>query len=107
MRARGQAGERRARGRQLQQTPLSTHHRQPLLNILHHTHTNNSSVEAVVAALPHDTHPMAVLLTGLAALSGAHPEQNPALAGDGVYRSRAVQDKQVARLVGKVGRGGG
>ena len=50
---------------------------------------------------------MAVLLTGLAALSGAHPEQNPALAGDGVYRSRAVQDKQVARLVGKVGRGGG
>jgi citrate synthase len=62
----------------------------------------------VVAALPHDTHPMAVLLTGLAALSGAHPEQNPALAGEGVYKSRAVQDKQIARLVGKVrGRGGG
>ncbi|GBF91260.1 citrate synthase [Raphidocelis subcapitata] len=61
-----------------------------------------SSVEAVVAALPHDTHPMAVLLTGLAALSGAHPEQNPALAGEGVYKSRAVQDKQIARLVGKI-----
>jgi hypothetical protein len=65
--------------------------------------TDNSSVEAVVAALPHDTHPMAVLLTGLAALSGAHPEQNPALAGEGIYKSRAVQDKQIVRLVGKVG----
>ncbi|KAI8476900.1 MAG: citrate synthase [Monoraphidium minutum] len=61
-----------------------------------------TGVEAVVAALPHDTHPMAVLLTGLAALSGAHPEQNPALAGEGVYKSRAVQDKQIARLVGKI-----
>jgi citrate synthase len=61
-----------------------------------------ASVEAVVAALPHDTHPMAVLLAGLAALSGAHPEQNPALAGEGVYKSRAVQDKQIARLVGKI-----
>lgn len=56
----------------------------------------------MVAALPHDTHPMAVLLTGLAALSGAHPEQNPALAGEGIYKSRAVQDKQIVRLVGKV-----
>lgn len=53
-------------------------------------------------ALPHDAHPMGVLLTGLAALSTCHPEQNPALAGQGIYKSKEVQDKQIVRLVGKI-----
>lgn len=39
---------------------------------------------------------------GLTALSGCHPEQNPALAGQNIYKSREVQDTQIARLVGKV-----
>jgi citrate synthase len=59
-------------------------------------------VEEVIAALPHDCHPMACLLTGLTALSGCHPEQNPALAGQNVYKPQEVQDKQIVRLVGKV-----
>ena len=59
-------------------------------------------VEDVIAALPHDCHPMACILTGLSALSGCHPEQNPALAGQSVYKSRDAQDKQIVRLVGKV-----
>jgi len=59
-------------------------------------------VEDVIAALPHDCHPMACILTGLSALSGCHPEQNPALAGQSVYKSRDVQDKQIVRLVGKI-----
>lgn len=62
-------------------------------------------VEEVIAALPHDCHPMACLLTGLTALSGCHPEQNPALAGQNVYRTQEVQDKQIVRLVGKVSAG--
>ena len=60
------------------------------------------AVEECLAALPHDAHPMGTLLTGLAALSTCHPEQNPALAGQHVYRSREVQDKQIVRLIGKV-----
>jgi hypothetical protein len=40
---------------------------------------------------------------GLTALSGCHPEQNPALAGQNIYKSREVQDIQIARLIGKVG----
>jgi citrate synthase len=59
-------------------------------------------VEDVIAALPHDCHPMACILTGLTALSGCHPEQNPAIAGDSVYKSREVQDKQIVRLIAKV-----
>jgi len=33
------------------------------------------AVEATIAALPHDAHPMGTILTGLCALSTLHPEQ--------------------------------
>lgn len=61
-----------------------------------------TEVEAVVAAMPHDAHPMGVLMTGICALSTLHPEANPALAGGGVYKTREAQDKQIVRLLGKV-----
>lgn len=60
------------------------------------------AVENTLAALPHDAHPMGVVLTGLAALSTCHPEQNPALAGQAIYSSPDVQDKQIVRLIGKI-----
>lgn len=60
------------------------------------------AVEEAIAALPHDAHPMGVILTGLAALSTCHPEQNPAIAGQHVYKSKDVVDKQIVRLVGKI-----
>eukprot|EP00951_Prasinocladus_malaysianus_P018067 scaffold143461_cov46-Prasinocladus_malaysianus.AAC.1 len=76
--------------------------------------------EPVIASLeqlPHDSHPMAVLVAGITALSCHHPEQNPALAGGSIYRlalapacicklqfqrSAEVRDKQIVRLLGKV-----
>eukprot|EP00803_Ostreobium_quekettii_P000859 evm.model.scf_2011.4 EVM.evm.TU.scf_2011.4 scf_2011:21701-29483(+) len=59
-------------------------------------------VHDAVAALPHDAHPMGVILTGLCALSTCHPEQNPALAGQAIYDSKEEQDKQIVRLIGKM-----
>ena len=50
-----------------------------------------TQVEDAVAALTPDAHPMGCLLTGICALSTCHPEQNPALAGQTVYKSREVQ----------------
>ena len=58
------------------------------------------AVERAVAALPHDAHFMGIVLTALNALSTVHPEQNPALAGQNVYDSREIQDKQIVRIVG-------
>jgi|TARA_B100000674_G_scaffold123378_1_gene94467 citrate synthase len=55
-----------------------------------------------IEALPHDAHPMAVMLAGLNSLSSMHPEQNPAIAGGGIYNSHAVQDKQIVRIIGKM-----
>lgn len=49
------------------------------------------SVQAAMDALPHDAHPMSVLLTGLSALGGVHPEANPAIMGQGVYKDAMVR----------------
>lgn len=59
-------------------------------------------IQKSIDALPSDAHPMAILLTGLCALSTFHPEQNPALAGQSIYNSVEVQDNQIVRLIGKV-----
>lgn len=58
-------------------------------------------VENVVMALPNGAHPMGTVLTAINALSTCHPEQNPAVAGQHIYKSTAVQDKQIVRLIGK------
>ena len=50
-------------------------------------------VVQAIEALPHDAHPMGIILAGLNALSTFHPEQNPAIAGGDIYAShgKAVQ----------------
>ena len=58
------------------------------------------AVERAVAALPHDAHFMGIVLTAINALSTVHPEQNPALAGQNIYKSKEIQDKQIVRLIG-------
>jgi len=57
-------------------------------------------VEDAINALPHDAHFMGTILVGINALSTCHPEQNPALAGQDVYKSKEIQDKQIVRLIG-------
>ena len=59
------------------------------------------AVERAVAALPHDAHFMGIVLVALNALSTVHPEQNPALAGQAIYKSKEMQDKQIVRLIGE------
>ena len=59
-------------------------------------------VAAAVHTLPHDAHPMGALLMGLASLGAHHPEANPAIAGQGVYKQPEARDKQCVRLLGKM-----
>ncbi|MCO5548911.1 hypothetical protein L7F22_002373 [Adiantum nelumboides] len=59
-------------------------------------------VLSVIAALPHDVHPMSALITSISALGAFHPDANPALKGQDLYMSRAVRDKQIVRILGKV-----
>ncbi|KAK1320159.1 hypothetical protein QJS10_CPA03g00781 [Acorus calamus] len=55
----------------------------------------------IIHAMPHDAHPMGVLVSAMSALSVFHPDANPALRGQDLYRSKQVRDKQIARILGK------
>ncbi|KAL7000629.1 citrate (Si)-synthase [Sarracenia purpurea var. burkii] len=55
----------------------------------------------MIKAMPHDAHPMGVLVSAMSALSVFHPDANPALAGQDLYKSKQVRDKQIVRILGK------
>ncbi|XP_022944344.1 citrate synthase, glyoxysomal [Cucurbita pepo subsp. pepo] len=55
----------------------------------------------IIQAMPHDAHPMGVLVSAMSALSVFHPDANPALRGQDLYKSKQVRDKQIARIIGK------
>ena len=58
-------------------------------------------VTNAINQLPMDVHPMVVMVTGMAMLGGLHPEANPAIAGQGVYKDRVLRTKQIVRALGK------
>ncbi|XP_057461636.1 citrate synthase, glyoxysomal-like [Actinidia eriantha] len=55
----------------------------------------------IIKAMPHDAHPMGVLVSAMSALSVFHPDANPALRGQDLYKSKQVRDKQIVRILGK------
>ncbi|KAG6404944.1 hypothetical protein SASPL_132521 [Salvia splendens] len=66
----------------------------------------------IIQAMPHDAHPMGVLVSAMSALSVFHPDANPALRiltslklhkkrGQDIYESKQVRDKQIVRILGK------
>ncbi|KAE9457572.1 hypothetical protein C3L33_10526, partial [Rhododendron williamsianum] len=55
----------------------------------------------IIQAMPHDAHPMGVLVSAMSALSIFHPDANPALRGQDLYKSKQVRDKQIVRILGK------
>ncbi|XP_020600132.1 LOW QUALITY PROTEIN: citrate synthase 3, peroxisomal-like [Phalaenopsis equestris] len=56
----------------------------------------------IIQTMPHDAHPMGLLVSAMSTLSVFHPDANPALRGQDLYTSKAVRDKQIARILGKV-----
>ncbi|CAI9089097.1 OLC1v1023603C1 [Oldenlandia corymbosa var. corymbosa] len=55
----------------------------------------------IIQAMPHDAHPMGVLVSAMSALSVFHPDANPALRGQDLYNTKQVRDKQIVRILGK------
>ncbi|KAK7316723.1 hypothetical protein RJT34_00393 [Clitoria ternatea] len=56
----------------------------------------------IIQSMPHDAHPMGMLVNAMSALSIFHPDANPALRGLDIYDSKQVRDKQIARIIGKI-----
>lgn len=55
----------------------------------------------IIQMMPNDAHPMGVLASAMSALSVFHPDANPALRGQDIYKSKQVRAKQIVRVLGK------
>jgi len=61
----------------------------------------HKDLQEFICKFRYDAHPMGMLTAAMATLGTLVPEANPALAGQGVYKDKAVQYKQVLRILGK------
>lgn len=52
------------------------------------------------ASFRYDAHPMGMLISIISAMSTFHPEANPALAGQDIYKDIRLRNKQIHRLIG-------
>ncbi len=69
--------------------------------IMNHTYIH-TDLERMIKSFRYDAHPMGMLMAGIAAMSTLHPEANPALMGDKIYKDPKFVNKQVFRILGNV-----
>ena len=62
----------------------------------------HTDVYSMMDAFTYDSHPMGMLCSTIAGLSTLHPEQNPSLQGEGVYKNKKVRNKQIYKILGNV-----
>jgi citrate synthase len=65
------------------------------------THTfHHAELGNMMKSFRYDAHPMGMFVSTMAALSTFHPEANPALAGQEVYKDSEMRNKQIYRILG-------
>lgn len=62
----------------------------------------HTDVGQLMKSFRYDAHPMGIICSTLAALSTVHPEQNPSLVGETIYKNKDIRNKQIYRLIGNV-----
>jgi citrate synthase len=67
--------------------------------VMNHTYIH-TDLERMIKAFRYDAHPMGMLVSSIAAMSTLHPEANPALMGDKIYKDTKFVNKQIYRLLG-------
>ena len=56
----------------------------------------------MMSAFTYDAHPMGILCSTIAGLSTLHPEQNPSLVGEAVYKNKKIRNKQIYKILGNM-----
>jgi citrate synthase len=69
------------------------------MKVMSHTFVH-SDVNDMMKSFRFDAHPMGMFCSTVAALSTLHPEQNPSLAGENIYKDKKLRNKQIYRLLG-------
>ena len=67
--------------------------------VMRHTYVHEDLKKAI-SSFRYDAHPMGMLISLISALSTFHPEANPALVGQDVYRDLKLRNKQIHRIIG-------
>jgi citrate synthase len=67
--------------------------------IMTHTYIH-TDLEKMIKAFRYDAHPMGMLGSSISAISTIHPEANPALMGDKIYKDKKFVNKQIYRILG-------
>jgi len=69
--------------------------------IMKHTFIH-TDIATMMKSFRYDAHPMGMLASTFAAIGTKHPEANPALAGQDVYKPPLMRNKQIHRIVGSI-----
>ena len=67
--------------------------------VMRHTFVHEDLKKAI-SSFRYDAHPMGMLISTIAALGTFHPEANPALVGQDVYKDMHLRNKQIHRIIG-------
>jgi citrate synthase len=67
--------------------------------IMTHTYIH-TDLENMIKSYRYDAHPMGMLVSSIAAMSTLHPEANPSLMGDKIYKDKKFVNKQIYRILG-------
>ena len=62
--------------------------------------TYHEGLEPFIQAFRHDSHPMGMMSTLIAALSSFYPEANPAYSGANVYKDHKFRNVHIYRILG-------
>lgn len=60
----------------------------------------HSDVAAIIKAFRYDAHPMGMFISAFSAMGTLHPEQNPCLTNQNIYRDVQIRNKQICRIMG-------
>jgi citrate synthase len=67
------------------------------------THTYiHTDLERIIKSFRYDAHPMGMLEAAISTLSTLHPEANPSLRGEKIYKDRQFLNKQFFRILGTI-----
>lgn len=69
--------------------------------VMRHTFIHED-LKAQMRSFRYNAHPMGMLISTIASMSTLHPEANPALAGQDIYKTWRVRNKQIHRILGTV-----
>jgi citrate synthase len=62
--------------------------------------TYHDGLDRFIKAFRHDSHPMGMMSTLMAAMSTFYPEANPAYVGANIYKSKVERNKHIYRILG-------